>query len=160
MISRLISKRFCIYGTGKSNDDQVFIQFHFPLHFDTIFYSFTVLTIWFSHHCQIEMGCQPILKWHFDVNINVWVLWSHDAVFVERKIRQNTVSCECTLRLKCSYKILKKVCYNNSSRFLKTLKNIIIIMFVYDYCKKTLSKTNYSRTCLERSYLLPGIKKV
>lgn len=73
-----------------------------------------------------------------------------------REIRQNIVLCDCTLRLKCSYQILKKVCYNNSSTFLKNLKHNNNVWLL----EKTLSKTNYSRTCLERPYLLPDIKKV
>ena len=48
------------WGLGKSNG-QIFTQSDFPFVFYTFFFSFTVLTIWISPDCWMEIGLQSIL---------------------------------------------------------------------------------------------------
>ena len=83
-----------IWGLSKSNG-QIFPQSDFPFVFYTFLRSFTVLTIWFSPECWMEIGLQLILKRHFDSYFDIRLLSSHDMILL-RKWKPDGKSCDCT----------------------------------------------------------------
>jgi hypothetical protein len=106
--------KYCIWGLGKSNG-QIFTQSDFPFVFYAFFFSFTVLTIWFSPDCWMEIGLQSILKRHLDSYFDIRLLCSHDMILF-RKWKPDGKSCDCTFI--CAVNILAHICQSLSRAFL------------------------------------------